>query len=433
MTDLRHVARRGLRFGLPTIDLYKILRDFALDPAAPEHKAPLNALAHTRRLADASDRTIVAPNVDTPYSYAWLDLRAEPMVLKMPAFGADRYVAAQLIDLYTYIVGYVSPRTTGSDGAEVLIAGPRWDGEVPDGLERLDCLTDLCLVLIRTQLFDEADLPNVTALQDAMAVRPLSAVTGGPVPLAPAPLVPIDAVDVRGAPDPQAFAVLSWMLRLMPTLPEDAQLRAALARELGVGAPAPAALDVQQLAAVAAGMGDALAEIGAHARTIRSSGELFGSREFFAGDDLQRATGAFLGILGNAAEEYLGVGYQTDAAGGAFDGTRTRYTVTFPADGLPPVDAFWSITVYDADRFLYANELDRSVLGSRQLATMARDPDGGVTIEVAHARPAEDRLANWLPCPAGPFVLTFRTYLPGEAIRDGAWTAPPLAPHQVHA
>ena len=97
------------------------------------------------------------------------------------------------------------------------------------------------------------------------------------------------------------------------------------------------------------------------------------------------------------------------------------------------MDAFWSITVYDADRFLYANELGRYVLGSRQLAGMARDRDGGITIDVAHARPAEDRVTDWLPCPAGPFVLTFRTYLPGAPIRDGSWTASLPVPHPVGA
>lgn len=275
----RNLSRRGMLFGLPTIDIYGILHRFALDPGSPEFKAPLNELSHTHRLADASDRTIVALNVDTPYSYAWLDLRAEPVALRLPPFGTDRYVAAQIIDLYTYIVGYVSPRTAGHDGAEVLIAGPDWDGEARRAVGVLRCPTELCLVLIRTQLFDQADLPNVTALQDEMAVRPLSAVTGSPTPPQPEPLVPIEPAGVRGAPDPDAFAVLDWMLELMPVLPEDVDLRKQLAAEFGVGTSAPLRLDDEQRAAVVAGMGDALAEIGEHAKTIRSSGELFGSRE----------------------------------------------------------------------------------------------------------------------------------------------------------
>ena len=169
-------------------------------------------------------------------------------------------------------------------------------------------------------------------------------------------------------------------------------------------------------------------EILEHAKRVRSSGEIFGSRQLFAGDHLARATGAFLGILGNAAEEYLGVGYQADARGRPFDGAR-RYTITFAPGGLPPVSAFWSITVYDADKHLYANEIDRYVISSRHIARMNPDSDGGVTIDLQHEAPALGRVANWLPCPPGPFGLTFRTYLPGESIRSGAWTPPPVKPH----
>ena len=208
------------------------------------------------------------------------------------------------------------------------------------------CPTELCVVLIRTQLFEQADMPNVASIQDAVSVRPLSA-------RAPGGLAPIAPVDVRAAAD----------------------LR------------------------------------------------------FFAGDHLARATGAFLGILGNAAEEYLGVGYQADADGRPFDGAR-RYTITFAPGGLPPVSAFWSITVYDADKHLYANEIDRYVIGSRLIARMNLDPGGGVTIDVQHEAPAPRRVANWLPCPPGRFGLTFRTYLPGEAIRSGRWTAPPVKPRE---
>ncbi len=138
----------------------------------------------------------------------------------------------------------------------------------------------------------------------------------------------------------------------------------------------------------------------------RSSGELFGSREFFAGNDLARATGAFLGILGNSAEEYLGVGYQADVNGQPFHGSR-RYRITFPPGGLPPVDAFWSVTVYDADRLLYANEINRYVIRSRDVAGMGRDSDGGLTIDVQHDRAA---LSGWRTgCRARPGPSTSRS------------------------
>jgi hypothetical protein len=414
------VARAAFGYGLPSVDLYRILHNFALDESSPEFKAPLNRIAHSRSLADPDDRSIVAMNVDTPYSYAWLDLRAEPVVLTMPPIPDGRYQAAQLVDLYTYIVGYVSPRTNGADGGAFLVAGPDWTGEAPDGLERFDCPTRLCLVLVRTQVFDDADAA-VVALQDAVTVQPLSAWADRPAPEPAPPLVPIVPVDVRQPLTAAFLDVLAWMLPLMPPLPEDGRLRTAMSRLGFDGGAAVASEEV--LAGLGAGMGD----LAARMRRVSSSAELFGSREFFAGDHLSRSAGAYLGILGNAAEEYLGVGYRADADGNPFDG-HTRYTITFSTDGLPPVDAFWSITVYDADSYLYANELDRYVLGSRQVDRMRRNTDGSLTILVQHDRPDNAWLANWLPCPEGPFILAFRTYLPLMEIRQGLWTAPPVQP-----
>jgi hypothetical protein len=232
---------------------------------------------------------------------------------------------------------------------------------------------------------------------------------------------------VRSDPTSAFLSVLDWMLRLMPVIPDESDVRHRLAM-LGVaGNPAlpfhPDSEDEEELlAGLAAGRDEVLARMA----TVRSSAELFGSRAHFAGDYLSKAAGAYLGILGNSAEEYLGVGYRADANGKPFDGS-TDYAITFPSGGLPPVGAFWSITVYDHAQHLYRNELDRYVISSRHVEHMKRD-DGALTIRVQHHRPIEDEVANWLPCPAGPFGLTFRTYLPGPAIRSGTWTAPPVTP-----
>ena len=230
MDSISDIAHEALIYGLPTVDLYRILHDFALDPASPEFKAPVNDVFHSRQLADPEDRSIVAMNVDTPYSYAWLDLRSEPVVLTMPAFEPERYLSAQLIDLYTYILGYISPRTNGHRGGEFLISGPSWTGDAPPGMRVFRCPTELCLVLIRTQLFDEQDMPNVAALQQAVSVAPLSATQGHAAPGAAGALAPIAPVDVRAAADLRFFDVLDWMLALMPALPEDRDLRDRMAR-----------------------------------------------------------------------------------------------------------------------------------------------------------------------------------------------------------
>jgi hypothetical protein len=273
-------------------------------------------------------------------------------------------------------------------------------------------------------------MPNVAALQDRCDVQSLSSWLGEPGPT-PEPMpAPIPTVDVRGAPTPAFFDVLAWMLAFMPPLPGDEAQRAALL-EFGVEAGQPFdAGDDARRGAILAGMGQGLAAMGAFARTVTSSGQIFGSSEFFAGDDMPRAVGAMLGILGNAAEEYLGIGWQSDELGRPFTGERS-YAIRFgPPEGLPPVDAFWSITLYDGARFLYANPVNRYVINTRGLDHLVRDADGGVTVLVQHEAPATDRLPNWLPCPAGPFGLTFRTYLPRAEIRNGVWTAPPVRPDQ---
>ena len=161
------------------------------------------------------------------------------------------------------------------------------------------------------------------------------------------------------------------------------------------------------------------------AQTVKSSAELFGSRDQLKDDYLSRAVGALLGIYGNAAEEYLGVGYQADAEGNSFDGN-SKYQIKFAADALPPVGAFWSITAYNARKFIIDNPIDRYVINSPMLPSLSKDAEGGITLYLQHESPGKDREANWLPISQDAFNLAFRTYQPGRAIIDGTWQAPPV-------
>ncbi|HVN43600.1 MAG TPA: DUF1254 domain-containing protein [Steroidobacteraceae bacterium] len=427
-TSARDLAREAFIWGYPTVDLYAILRGYALDPSSPEFKAPLNGVGHARDVATPEDRLVIAPNVDTPYSYAWLDLRAGPVVVTVPPFGRERYLSLQLCDLYTWIIGYVTPRTNGQAGGDFLVVPPGWRGTTPPGIRGVfHSTTELALGLFRTQLLNPADLPNVHALQDRMHVQTLAAylgrasLTARPLP----PLVP--PVNLREHPtDPAAFGALNWMLTFMPALPEEAAMRRDFA-SIGIGPGHAFAPDDALRDAVVEGMGAALGQMRERARRVRSSAELFGSREFLRDDYLTRAVGALFGILGNAAEEFLGVGWQADAGGQPFDGRR-RYRIRFAPGQLPPVDAFWSITVYTQERLLYANPLKRYVINSPMLPSLLRDEDGGITLHVQHDSPGPGRESNWLPAPATPFGLTLRTYLPREEIRSGRWVAPPVEP-----
>jgi hypothetical protein len=427
-TTTRDLARRAYIWGYPSVDLYAILRGQALERDSPEFKAPLNAIGHARSVATPQDRVVIAPNVDTPYSHAWMDLRAEPVVLSVPAFERERYLSLVLFDLYTWIIGYVTPRTNGQAGGDFMVVPPGWNGSVPPGIRGVfRSTTTLALGMFRTQLLAADDLKSVHALQDRMQLRTLSAYLGRPAP-APRPMPPlVPALNLREQPtDPAFFEVLNWMLAFMPPLPDDVPMRREF-EAIGVQAGKRFAPPRALLPAITEGMQQGLLAMRERAARVRSSAELFGSRELLGNDDLTRAVGAMLGILGNAAEEYLGVGWQADARGQPFDGSR-RYRIRFAPGQLPPVDAFWSITVYTQQRLLYPNPLHRHVINSPMLPTLQRDADGGLTIDVQHDAPGAARESNWLPCPSGPFVLTLRTYLPQEAIRSGRWTAPPVEP-----
>ncbi len=426
MNPLSFIAQEAFIYGYPIVDGYNVLYNYTLDKASGEYKAPFNQVGHNRNVATPDDRAVVSMNVDTPYSFAWLDLRAEPQVLTVPSFEEKRYVSVQLIDLYTYIVGYISPRTNGHGGGDFLVAGPDWRGEPPAGVKAVfHSPTQFVLALYRTQLLSPEDIDRVHALQNQYQVCGLSAYEGAPPPPA-LPFAEVRPIDVRRESESlEFFTILNAMLAYMPVLNDEIALRRSFS-EIGLVPGAPfAAPDEATREALVEGMRQGLQAMYGRAQTVRSSAEIFGSREQLGNDYLSRAVGTLLGIYGNAAEEYLGVGYQTDADGRPFDGNR-RYTIKFAADGLPPVGAFWSITAYNADKFLLRNPIDRYVINSVMLPSLRRDADGGFTLYLQHESPGTEREANWLPVSADAFNLAFRTYQPGPAIMDGTWQAPPV-------
>lgn len=419
-------ARQAYIYGYPMVDSYKVLHDYSLDSKSTEYLAPLNAPGHIRTVSTPENTAVIAPNVDTPYTWTWFDLRAEPVVITIPAFESERYVSLQLFDTYSYIIDYVTPRTNGYSGGSFLLAGPGWQGKVPEGITRsIDSPSALALGLMRTQILDKDGLAGVHRIQDGFRVESLSTFLGKPHP-EPAPaLAPIPTLNLRERPfDPQFFRIMNWMLAYSPVLPEDLAVRSRFA-EIGICSECRFEPDNQTLAWIEEGMHKGMADMAERAKRVRSSAELFGSRDFLKQDYLVRAVGAMLGIYGNAAEEYLGVGFPADSEGRAFDGNH-RYTVKFGNGGFPPVGAFWSITAYDQQRLLYANPLNRYVINSAMVPNLRKDADGGYTLYIQHDSPGKDRESNWLPVPNSPFTLTFRTYLPGQAVRDGTWRAPPV-------
>jgi hypothetical protein len=163
----RSIARDAYVYGYPMVDSYRIQHAYFVDAKNPEYKAPWNQIRNIPRVFTPADTAVQTPNSDTPYSMAGLDLRAEPIVLTVPAIGKGRYFSIQLIDLYTHNFDYIGSRATGNDGGSFLIAGPRWKGEAPKGVKKvIRSETELVLAVYRTQLFNPADLDNVKKIQD---------------------------------------------------------------------------------------------------------------------------------------------------------------------------------------------------------------------------------------------------------------------------
>jgi hypothetical protein len=423
IAEVTNVAKLGYVYGFPLVDFYRVLYEYSQNTKSPSYAAPLNEVYNTARVYTPADTTIQTPNSDTPYSGVGLDLRAEPMVLIMPKIPANRYYSAQLVDMYTFNIGYLGSRTTGNGGGAFLLAGPGWHGQAPAGIKktiRFD--TQLGMVIIRTQLFDPSDLPSVVKIQAGYKAEALSSFERKPRPAA-APvnwIVPLTPELERTSPS--FFNVLAFVLQFCPTAPADKSIREKLA-DVGVLPGKPFAAG-GRANAFAAGMAAGQQEIDAARAKHPPSSELFGTRESLHNSYLNRALGAQFGILANTAAEALYPSYEKDSQGRPLIGTND-YTIRFAKNELPPVHAFWSLTMYDFPRqLLVSNPINRYLINSPMLPDLKRDSGGGLALYIQHSPPPKAEESNWLPSPTGPFFMVLRLYWPKEAALNGTWKAP---------
>ncbi len=435
MSQLREIAKEGYIYGYPMVDGYRVQYDYFEDRSNPEFKAPWNELRNIPRVYTAEDRAIVSPNSDTPYSMVGMDLRAEPMVLTVPPIDAERYFSIQLIDAYTHNFAYIGSRATGNAGGHYMIAGPDWDGSTPAGIDKVfTSETQYALAVYRTQLYRPDDLDNVKAVQDGYRAQTLSAFVGTPPPEASPParlLEPLSPEDQKTSL--RFFTLLNFILQSCPTHPSEVDLRARFA-EAGFDGPDlfdATSLSPEEAEAMHQGIADAWDEFAAFKRDRMDTkevtvGDIFGTREYLANNYLYRMTAGVLGLYGNSKHEAMYPFYGVDSDGQPLDGA-SEYSLRFPPGQLPPVHAFWSLTMYELpESLLVANPLNRYLINSPMLPQLKRDPDGSVTLHLQHESPGPDEEANWLPTPAGPFMTALRLYWPDDAALEGAWTEPPL-------
>jgi len=439
--DARAIAKDAYIYGFPMAANYQTLYKQAVDTTSHDYRAPFNTLSNSSNVATPDDKFVVTPNSDTPYSYVWMDLRAEPIVITMPKIEKSRYYTGQLVDLYTFNFAYLGTRSYGNDGGQFLIAGPNWHGATPDGIKAvLHAQTQFAYLLIRTQLFNAADIGNVRKIQSGYHAEPLSTFLHQAAPPA-SPTVnwPKPTDDMMTTP--ALFSYVNFLLQFCPTDSSETGLMARFGR-LNIGAgktfdlagftpPTQQAITPPTQQAITDGIADTAVDLKAIMVRINTdqiaSSDMFGSREFLKNNYLYRYAGAKLGLYGNSGADAAYFGYFADADHKPLDASANNYELHFAKGAIPEYHAFWSLTMYDGKtQLLVANPLKRYLLNSTTLKSYKYGPDGSLTFYIQKDSPGKTKESNWLPAPDGPFYAIYRVYMPGEAVLNGTWKKPQM-------
>ena len=443
VAEAKQIAKDAYVYGFPLVLNYKTMFSYSVDQKSPEYKGDFNKLACVARVYTPEDKAIVTPNSDTPYCMAWIDIRAEPVVFTIPEIEKERFYEVQLIDLYTHNAAYVSTVATGNVPGKYLLTGPGWSGDVPDNITKvIPFETQFLFSIHRTQLFNPSDIENVKKIQEGYIVEPLSTYLGTEAPVKAAAIdfpVWVDETEFSA----QAFEYFDFMLTLVKTPKEEQALMDRFAK-IGLGGDGKfdiKAFSPEVQKALEEGAQEGLEAIKTFAIQETSdplaSAKIFGTRDFLtksAKDNyklneffLLRAMAAQMGLYGNSGDEAIYPTYLVDSEGAPFNASENKYTLTFKKGELPPVSAFWSLTMYDGKtQLLIENPLDRYLLNSPMMDQFVLNDDGSLTLYVQKESPGKALESNWLPAPNGPFYAVLRLYGPEKEARSGAWVNPPL-------
>jgi hypothetical protein len=398
---------------------------------------PPNQFHHARHFPNADDKIVIRTNVDTLYSAAVLDLKAEPMILSVPA--TDRYFQLPMLSLWTDVFAVPGTRTTGKNTArDFLVVGPQWRGTAPASLEVIRSPTRYVWIIGRTQTNGVSDYANVHKVQDAMKLRPLSA--WGKSNYVP-PEGKVDpGIDMKAAPPDVVdkmdaatyFGLFAELLKDNPPNQVDYPIVHRLERtSFKVGqsfdlAKAPA--NIRQAFEKGYADGKALVLVeGRKAAGIGGKGWIYTTRSGTYGTDyLYRAAIAQCCVGENLPQDAVYPSLSSDSDGKPLDG-KSNYVLHFDKGKLPPVDAFWSVTAYDIDGYFIPNTLKRQAIGDRD--KLATNADGSLDLYIQADSPGKDKEANWLPVGTAPFTLLMRLYSPREEFLGGKW-APPAVVRQ---
>jgi hypothetical protein len=399
---------------------------------------PMNRFANVGAFPTADLHVVVRPNFDTLYSSGWLDLTKEPMVVSAPDTGG-RYYLLPMLDMWTDVFASPGWRTTGTEAANFLVTPPGWSGAVPDGFTEIKAPTPYVWIIGRTKTDGPADYDAVHKIQAGYKITPLSQWGKEPVP----PEVKIDpSIDMKTPPKVQVdtmkagpfFAYAAELLKLHPPHITDQPIIARLKR---VGFEAGKSFDLDKadpaVKKALEGVPEAAQKLMAWkmptlARVANGWSMNTDTMGVYGNYYLKRALVAQLGLGANLPEDAIYPLNLADDTGKPLDGA-SNYTIHFDKGDIPPVEAFWSITLYDSDGFQVANSLNRFAVSSWM--PFHTNPDGSLDLYFQNESPGADKEANWLPAPKGPFNLTMRLYAPKSAALTGKWNPPPVTKVQA--
>jgi hypothetical protein len=432
--EAESIAKEAYVYGYPlvTMEMTRRVMTNVREPVGT--RAPMGQLIRLREYPTAAFRDVTAPNADTLYTTAWLNVGKEPYVLSLPdAHG--RYYLFPMLDGWTDVFQVPGKRTTGTGPQTYAITGPHWRGTLPKGVKQYRSPTNIVWILGRIYCTGTpADYAAVHKLQDEISLVPLSSY-GKPYTPSPGKVNP--NIDMKTAVRDQVnamdtadyFNLLAKLMKENPPPAADAPMMAKMAR-LGIAPGKP--FDFEKLdPAVQQSLRDvpqqSVEKITSHFKTAGNvtNGWVFTTKTGLYGTDyLQRALITYFGLGANRPQDAVYPTSEVDADGKPYSGAN-KYVMHFPKGQLPPVDGFWSLTMYDAEYFFVANKLNRYTLSERD--ALKKNPDGSVDLYLQHDDPGSDKQSNWLPAPEGRFVLMLRLYWPKEhrpSILDGTWKPP---------
>ncbi len=413
-------------FSYPLIMNYATMYKQAIDASSPEYVGGFGQFRHYG-FATSDHKDLVSPNNDTPYSWAWVDVRSEPWVLVMPPADANRYYTSQWDDLWAFVLDSPGSVIDGQGGGAYLVTTVDWKGSIPVGIKRAIRGESYFLgTLTRTGADGPEDIANVQKIQAGYKLMPLHEYLNQPAPKAAEKIEWLPFV--KG--DENGIAAFKYVNFTLPFTIPNAMDKPALDSMALLGIAAGMPWDTTKFtpatkAAIKAGIADAKKRLAAYQLKAKS-GNLFNTREVIKTDYMARTFGVVEGIFGNYASQATYFAWHKDTDGNQINTAGASYKVTFKKGETPPNKYFWSITMYNMpNRFLVANPINRYSIGSRspQLKTNA---DGSIDIYISKTSPGKALESNWLPAPDGEPFIILRVYGPGPAVLDGSYQLPPM-------